>query len=89
MMGELCEMGLHTGSVEIRPDGVLALEWYRKALKNGNDRAMFNIGAMYEKGDVIPRDMAKAIRLYTEADKKGNRDATKRLTELQELEIKF
>ena len=87
MLGELSEMGLHEG-IAGQPDLVLALEWYRKALKNGHDRAMYNIAAIYEKGEVVPRDMDKAIRLYREAEKKGNPEAISRLEELRDLEIR-
>lgn len=86
MLGELCEMGLHDG-VDGTANVHLAAEWYRKALKYGHGRAMFNLGAIYEKGDVIPRDMDKAIRLFIESEKKGNEDARERLLKLQELGI--
>ena len=56
MLGELCELGLQDG-VSSEPDLKDALEWYKKALKNGHDRAMCNIAAIYEKGDIFPRDM--------------------------------
>ena len=87
MLGELCELGMHEG-VAGNPDLHLALEWYRKALKNGHDRAMYNLAAMYEKGDVISRNMEKAIRLYEEAEKKGNKDAAIRLKDLNDLGIR-
>ncbi len=87
MLGELSEMGLHEG-IAGQPDLVQALDWYRKALKNGHDRAMYNIAAIYEKGEVVPRDMDKAIRLYREAEKKGNPEAIARLEELRDLEIR-
>lgn len=87
MLGELCEMGLHDGA-DGSADMTQALEWYRKALKNGNDRSMFNLAAIYEKGEVVPRDMDKAIRLYVEAGKKGAQEAITRLEELEELGIR-
>ena len=86
MLGELCEMGLQDG-VDGEPNVQTAMEWYRKALKHGHGRAMFNLAAIYEKGDVVPRDMDKAIRLFIEAEKKGNENARERLLKLQELGI--
>lgn len=86
MLGELCEMGLYEG-IDGSPDVNQAIEWYRRALKQGHSRAMFNLGAIYEKGEFIQLDMEKAIRLYLEADKKGNQDAKERLLKLQGLGV--
>ena len=86
MLGELCEMGLHHG-IDGSPDMNQAIEWYRRALKKGHARAMFNLGALYEKGEFVPLDTERAIRLFIEADKKGNQDAKERLLKLQSLGI--
>jgi uncharacterized protein len=65
MLGELCEIGLHQG-YEGNPNVTKALEWYRLAIKQGHDRALFNVGALYEKGLGVEKDLKKAIRFYTE-----------------------
>lgn len=87
MLGELCELGVQNG-IDGEVDMVQALEWYRRALKNGNARAMFNLAAIYEKGKVVTQDMEKAIRLYVESEKKGNIEAKERLQELKDLGIR-
>ena len=84
MMGELCEMGLYHG-LEGVANINLALGWYRMAIVQGHDRAMFNVAALYEKGDVVGRDMTKSMRLYKEAEKKDNARAIDRLRELSEV----
>jgi TPR repeat protein len=65
MLGELCEIGLHNG-LEGKEDAYKALDWYRLALKQGHNRAMFNMGALYEKGVAVEKDIKKASRFYLE-----------------------
>lgn len=90
MLGELCEIGMHDG-FEGEPSIHKALEWYRLAIKKGHDRAMFNLGALYEKGLGVPKDLNKAIRFYHEvmnfnqSKKLGNSNAADRLQELKDL----
>lgn len=86
MLGELCEMGLQDGP-DGSADAVRSLEWYRLALKSGHDRAMFNLGSLYERGEVVTRDLSKALKLYQESAKRGNEDAKTRLVDLEELGV--
>jgi TPR repeat protein len=65
MLGELCEIGLDQG-LEGKPNLEKALEWYRIAIKQGHNRALFNVGALYEKGQGVEKDLHKAVRFYQE-----------------------
>ncbi len=49
-----------------------ALYWYIKAVELENTDAMFNLANMYQEGKGIPKDMKKAIGLYTQAANLGN-----------------
>ncbi len=41
-------------------DDVEAARWYRLAAEQGNARAQFNLGSMYEKGEGVPQDYVVA-----------------------------
>jgi TPR repeat protein len=45
------------------------------------------MGALYEIGIGVDRNLDRALRLYQEAEKRGNEDARKRLQELRELSV--
>ena len=88
MLGELTEMGLH-GGIEGKPDYEKAVTWYRLAVQQGHGRAMFNLGAMYERGLFVERDMDTAVKFYREvwefnlvckARKPGFNSKTRRFT---------
>lgn len=42
-----------------------AFRYFRLAALQGHDRAQNNLGAMYVKGDPIPRDLLKAYVLFS------------------------
>lgn len=44
-----------------------AIEWFNKAIAQGNKAAMANMAEMYEKGVGVPQDPAKAKYLYDKA----------------------
>ncbi|MBT3724012.1 MAG: sel1 repeat family protein [Gammaproteobacteria bacterium] len=48
-----------------------AVNWYQRAVKNGNVAAKFWLGTMLEKGHGIDKDLEKAFDLYTESANKG------------------
>jgi TPR repeat protein len=68
MLGELCEIGVQA-EIEGSPNVHQALEWYRKAIKQGHARALFNIAALYERGRGVEKDVSKAIKFYLEVVK--------------------
>ena len=48
------------------------MEWYRKASKQGNAEAQFNLGIMYEIGRGVTQDYAGAAKLYRDAAEQGH-----------------
>jgi TPR repeat protein len=70
-----------TGLV-VSKDGHKAFELYTKAAANGNAPAMVNLGASYEDGFGVPRNLKQAIYWYRQAASKGQvegKDALNRL----------
>ena len=58
-----------------------AAEWFGKAAKKNDPVALYDLGAMYEKGRGVPRLLLKARELYRPAAQPGNQQA-RRLAEL-------
>lgn len=85
MLGEITELGL--ASPEGAADHISAGKWYRKAVKQGHGRAMYNLAALYEVGVGVGRDLSRAGRLYREAEKRGSVEARERLEVLGGLEL--
>ena len=56
-------------------DHVEAARWYRKAARQGNLQAEFNLGALYDIGQGVPLDHAQAARWYRKAARRGIIDA--------------
>ena len=52
-------------------DGKLAVEWYTKAAMQGDTRAQYNLGVMYEKGLGVIEDAKVAVEWYTKAAMQG------------------
>jgi TPR repeat protein len=65
MLGELMETGEGT-SVDKGPDIGLAIKYYKRAVAQGNARAMYNLGNIYEIGNELQVDLKLAIKLYSE-----------------------
>ena len=64
-------------------DDTLAIEWYRKAVKQGHPNALYNLGRMYEDGRAVRQNFAKAYRLYFRASLHGIREADDAMVELK------
>jgi hypothetical protein len=47
------------------------VKWCRKAADQGNSRAQFNVGQMYEWGNGVPQDFAEAVKWYRKAAEQG------------------
>ncbi|MEO9130603.1 MAG: tetratricopeptide repeat protein [Sphingomonas sp.] len=62
-------LALGDGVPEDKP---AALGWFGKAAKLGNAKAINFVGSFHEDGWVVPRDMAKAARLYARAAEGGD-----------------
>jgi TPR repeat protein len=62
-------LALGDGVAEDKP---AALDWFAKAAALGNAKAINFVGSFHEDGWVVPRDMAKAARLYARAAEGGD-----------------
>ena len=49
-----------------------ALKWYQLSAKQGNVEAQYNLGLMYEKGQVVPKDFKEAFKWSKLAADQGN-----------------
>ncbi|GAA0327971.1 tetratricopeptide repeat protein [Sphingomonas oligophenolica] len=56
----------------VAEDKVAALDWFGKAAKLGNAKAINFVGSFHEDGWVVARDMKKAARLYARAAEGGD-----------------
>ena len=77
MLGYLYQTGKGT-----EKDLVLAIEWYQRAVDQGEAMAMFNLGNFYRKGNGVSQNEAKARALFLQGAAKGNklaRQALKRM----------
>ena len=55
-----------------RGDYPTALREFRLLAKQGDDRAQYNLGIMYDKGAGVPQDYAEAVKWYRKAAEQGN-----------------
>jgi len=56
----------------VAEDKAAALDWFGKAAKLGNAKAINFVGSFHEDGWVVPRDIEKAARLYARAAEGGD-----------------
>src|SRR3974390_1241437 len=54
-----------------RGDYATALRLVRPLAAQGNDRAQFNLGVMYDKGRGVPQNDAEALKWYRKAAEQG------------------
>ncbi len=54
-----------------RGDYATALREFRPLAEQGNARAQYNLGVMYENGRGVPQDYAKALQWYRKAAEQG------------------
>ncbi|HEB81307.1 MAG TPA: hypothetical protein ENJ11_00430, partial [Gammaproteobacteria bacterium] len=59
-----------------------AAQWYLKAIKNGNVRALAHLGFLYERGLGVRRDLDRARELYQQAADSGDHSGQSRLAML-------
>ena len=50
------------------------MEWYQKAVDNGNTYGMIKIGDLYYHGNGVSQDYSKAMEWYQKAADNGNTD---------------
>ena len=68
------------GSIELKQDYELALNWYRKADSLGNIDALNNLGYLHDEGLGTRRDRVKARDYYTRAAEAGHAGAQMNLS---------
>ena len=61
-----------------------AVAWYQKAAQQGHAGAELNLGLLYEKGEGVPKDPARARSLIEAAARQGFGPAQRKLTELEQ-----
>ncbi len=66
----------------IKQDYLKAIYWYKKAAKQKDDKALYNLGLCYEFGDGVKQSFRWAKFYYTKASKLGNKKATNKLKKL-------
>ena len=54
-----------------RGDYVAALEEWRPLAEQGNAKAQYNLGVMFDDGEGVPQDDAEAVRWYRRAAEQG------------------
>ncbi|MFC1833277.1 tetratricopeptide repeat protein [Thermodesulfobacteriota bacterium] len=59
-----------------------ALKVYEQAVAQGSTGAEYNMGRVYEEGQMVRKDLQSAIEWYTQAARKGNYDARQALKRL-------
>ncbi len=73
-LGTLCAQGL--GFERQRPNWRMALRYFERGAEHRDARATNNLAAMYERGIVVTRDTAHALRLYKRAADLGSKEAS-------------
>jgi TPR repeat protein len=66
-----------------RRDVKAGVGWLRSASSNGNATGFYALAVQYENGRNVPRDMGKAMALYTLASQRGNEPSATRLATLK------
>ncbi len=68
--------GLDEGAAAAkRGDHATALREWRPLAEQGNAKAQFNLGVMYDRGLGVPQDYAEAVKWYRKAAEQGNAEA--------------
>jgi hypothetical protein len=70
------------GTGGVNNDPVEAARWFGKAADAGSAAGMYDLATMYDDGQGIPEDPAKAKDLYRRAAALGHPEAKQRLAQL-------
>ncbi len=62
----------------MRDYGTASRQW-RPLAEQGNAKAQFNLGVMYDRGLGVPQDYAEAVKWYRKAAEQGNARAQRAL----------
>ena len=58
-------------SAFMRKDYALAAQLFRPLAEQGNAKAQYNLGLMYDKGQGVPQDAQEAVKWYRKAAERG------------------
>ena len=67
----------------INKDWSEAANWYIKAACQGEAKAQFALGLIYEKGKGVKKIPDEALKWYSEAAKQGNAEAIRKVAKLK------
>lgn len=73
-----------TGNGGFAKDGPLAVRWLTRAADAGNAFAQVNLASAYIKGEIVPKDEARAAKLYRSAADQGDHVGQYRLGRMYE-----
>ena len=59
------------------------MKWYYQAARNGEAKAQFALGLIYENAKGVKKDLVEAAKWYGEAAKQGNAEAKGKLAKLK------
>ena len=59
-----------------------AFRWYSMAAAQGSGNMQFELGQIYQYGNVVEKNTTEDIRWYKEAANQGNKDAEEKLQNL-------
>jgi TPR repeat protein len=66
----------------VTQDRAKAVAWFLKAAEQGNVKAQYNLGVMYDTGAGVPRSHTQAVAWYSKAADQGDADAKRALQRL-------
>ncbi|KAI8880317.1 HCP-like protein [Backusella circina FSU 941] len=79
-IGYLFESGASSfGEILFDPSYTDAIHWYSIAATNGDSRAKYKLGVIYEEGKDVEVDLTVAYNYYSDAYENGNSDAAYKL----------
>ena len=67
----------------VREDDTKAREYWEQAAIRGHATALYNLGILYEHGEGVSIDYAKALEYYEKADEAGDEDAPAKIEYLR------
>lgn len=77
LLGNIYNAGSPTLGLDKNPKE--AKKWYEASADKGYPSAFFNLGLIYEKGEIVEKSLPKAIEYYQKAANLGNASAKKKL----------
>jgi hypothetical protein len=80
LLGNIYSSG--SQNLNVKKDLNEAKKWFELGASKGYPSSYFNLGLMFERGEVVPKDEAKSIELYKKSASLGNKSAQAKLEKL-------